>query len=319
MSTARLFFRRSNHLPGSRKRWLLNRNAASMAVAILLTGCALLAPWFAAAEDAPTLLQTWRGTNGDFLGPRGLCADSTGSVYVADTGRGRFQKFSSSGSFLAERSVDSDLAGPSPAPWDIAVGPDGHVYVSVGTHLLVYDASLAYERGWLGSVDMHSLAVDPTGQFIFATYSTNMYKYRISDGALLGSWQYSAGFPISLGFGVGPSGNLYVASSGFVQKFSTDGAFLGQWKPVGDAIAIAVDSQEHVYVTEGSAFAGKYDAAGTLLARWPVDGPDHVDLAVDGARNIYMLSSGAVTIYKFGNAAVPAVRKSWGTLKTLYR
>jgi sugar lactone lactonase YvrE len=62
------------------------------------------------------------GAPGQFLSPTGIGLDAGGRLYVADKTRRRILRFHASGNF------DMEFATPG-EPDDVAVGPDGNVYV----------------------------------------------------------------------------------------------------------------------------------------------------------------------------------------------
>jgi len=67
---------------------------------------------------------------GLFMGPIGIAIDGAGNVYIADPGNHRIQKFSSSGSLLSY--WVSGPPGYLGSPTDVAIGPDGAIYVIDG-------------------------------------------------------------------------------------------------------------------------------------------------------------------------------------------
>jgi sugar lactone lactonase YvrE len=208
---------------------------------------------------------------------------------------------------------------------DVAISSDGTYYVSSYGVFNVFGLDLSWQRQWIGANGC--LALDPTGQYLYTTLDIYMHKYRVGDGALVGSWQYAGNSPgIQLGLGVGPSGTVYTASDGYVQTFSADGTFLGHWQPVSPfyAGAVTVDTDEDVYVVAGAPEGTelqKYTRTGALI--WRVATPPAVsgllDLAVDGSRNIYIVCESPSQVLKFGYPAVPVLKHSWGQLKRHYR
>jgi DNA-binding beta-propeller fold protein YncE len=128
---------------------------------------------------------------GQFQRPRGIAVAPDGSLYIADTGNHRIQHLSVDGKVLAVWGQFGDLAqgeaaappGTFNAPWDVAVGPDGSVYVadtwnqriqvfapdpSMSVYTPVREWSIA---GWYGeSLDNKPyLAVDGQGHLFAAT------------------------------------------------------------------------------------------------------------------------------------------------------
>lgn len=288
---------------------------AALAFTLALATCVRVVD-VACAEDPPTFLTSW----GDFNQPHGLGVDSVGNIYVADTGHSKLQRFDSQGTLTGEWVPPPEIRGSFGAPYDAAPSADGHIYVSGGGAIAVLDASLHLQRYWIAN-PANSLALDPTGLYLYTTTYIYMYKYRISDGALVGSWQYSGNDRVSMGFAVGPSGTIYAGSDGYVQKFTADGVFIGQWQPDSPVQAIAIDSQEHVYLTANGSKAAKYTSGGLLLSSWNTQGPGGAlwDIGLDASLNIYILSNDAAVVLKYGYPAVPTLRKSWGSLKRRYR
>jgi len=56
--------------------------------------------------------------------------DSSGNVYVADTGNHRIQKFNASGEFLAKWGSEGTGDGQFDCPYGVAVDSNGNVYVA---------------------------------------------------------------------------------------------------------------------------------------------------------------------------------------------
>ena len=301
--------------PGtSGSSWLANLFRVAVPMFAIAVAMCVQSVGVARAEDPPTFLTSW----GDFSFPHGLGVDATGNVYVADTGHSKVQKFSSQGTLMGEWVPPPEIQGSFGQPYDVAPSADGHIYVSGGGAIAVLDDALNLQRYWIAN-PANSLALDPTGQFLYTTTYIYMYKYRISDGALVGSWQYAGNNQVSIGLAVGPSGTVYAGSDGYVQKFTADGAFLGHWQPTAGVGAIAVDAQEHIYMTTGADSVFKYTSDGTLLSGWHALGNSLVDIGLDANLNIYIMAYSTRNVLKYGYPAVPAVRKSWGSLKNLYR
>jgi len=68
--------------------------------------------------------------DGKFYYPEGIATDLNGSVYVADSGNNRIQKFDSSGNFIAKWGSYGSEDGKFAWPAGIAIDPDGYMYVS---------------------------------------------------------------------------------------------------------------------------------------------------------------------------------------------
>ena len=55
---------------------------------------------------------------------------SDGSIYIADTGYDRIQKFTPEGEFVSKWGTEGTGPGQFQSPINIAVAPDGSVYVA---------------------------------------------------------------------------------------------------------------------------------------------------------------------------------------------
>jgi DNA-binding beta-propeller fold protein YncE len=113
---------------------------------------------------------------GQFYAPQGIGLDASGRIYVADYD-GRISRFLADGTFDMEFRT-----GVTPS--DVAVGPDGNIYVvgyvvdyvsSVyqyspnGTFQLKFDSPAGLDLAW-------RIAIGPTG----AMYITEQYAHRVS-------------------------------------------------------------------------------------------------------------------------------------------
>ena len=67
--------------------------------------------------------------NGQFRGSVDIAVDSSGNVYVVDTGNDRVQKFDSNGTFIRTLGSNGTGNGQFSSPESIAVDSSGNVYV----------------------------------------------------------------------------------------------------------------------------------------------------------------------------------------------
>jgi len=128
-----------------------------------------------------TLLATFGSTGsgpGQFQDPQGIALDASGRIYVADYTRARILRFLPDGTF------DMEFTTPI-APTDVAVGPDGNLYV-VG-----FDVAQGYEYspsgvqllafappdGFFGAF---RIAIGATGaMYVAEQYHTRITRFQI--------------------------------------------------------------------------------------------------------------------------------------------
>jgi NHL repeat len=173
-----------------------------------------------------------------FIAVDGSSGPSSGDVYVADTGTGLVQKFTSSGALVES--------------WgDQTPTPDG-VLSGVNT---------TYGHFGVGAESIYGIAVDATGNLWLLTWNTEMYEFN-DESALLTQWPVGSG-DNAAGIAVDPAGNLYIVNNGSVysgkigtpevEKFTASGESLGVVNVTTSAIAVDpvadalyVESGEHV-------------------------------------------------------------------------
>lgn len=236
---------------------------------------------------------------GLFARPHGVCVGPDDSVYCTDDLGHAVYKFSADGRLLltlGTRGQPSDTgatsvdyrsirrAGPPfHYPTNVAVGPNGNLYVSDG----------------YGNARVHKFS---------------------ADGRLLTSWGEPGSGPsqfhVPHGIFVDRQGTVYVADreNSRLQLFDLDGKYLGSWTDVARPCQVFVDASGNVYVAELGYRAGMwpgtsppfadatggrlsiFDSQGRLRARWgggedPCAAGDFFaphDVCVDSHGDIYV-------------------------------
>jgi tripartite motif-containing protein 71 len=204
--------------------------------------------------------------------------DGEGNVYVLESGNLRVEKFDRDRNLVLAWGSFGTGDGQFVGPTDIAVAPDGTVYVA------------DTERR-----DVQKFA--PDGTFLTKVSPTGP----------------AGGFDGVARIGIDPHGNLYVPDVTRVHKFAPDGTLLLTFgsEGTGDGqflapIDAAADAAGTVYVSDAATNRVQaFDAEGRFLAGWGGEGtasgqfrePDA--LALDGAGNIYVLDFGNQRVQKF--------------------
>ncbi len=169
---------------------------------------------------------------GQFMEPWGIAVDAEDNVYVADTWNHRIQKFTAQGEFLLQwgtygefEARDFNGRGAFYGPRDVAVGPEGDVYVTDtgNKRVQVFDAEGEFLLDFGGSGNAPGQLNEPVG-------------IDVSD-----------------------AGEIYVVDTWNqrIQVFNTSGGYLRQWSvPVWDVTNpeikpyLTLDGSDVVYVTD---------------------------------------------------------------------
>ena len=212
-----------------------------------------------------------------FLTPHGLTVDAENNVWVTDVQYHQVYKFSHDGELLmtlGEEKVPGWDETHFDQPTDVAVAPDGMVYVSDGygnNRVAVFDSEgkFKFEWGIAGENDgqfnlPHGIARDSNGRIYVADRSNSRVQVFESDGTFVDAWQ-SEEIGRPWGMAVGADGTLYVVDGGdpnpmgvqrsrivrmtlsgeVLDSFGSYGQYDGQMDWPHD---VGVDSEGSVYV-----------------------------------------------------------------------
>jgi sugar lactone lactonase YvrE len=192
-----------------------------------------------------TMFQGGKGAGrGQFDFSRGVTADHSGNILVADTNNGRIQKFSPAGVYLNLIGSPGSNAGELREPNGLAVDSKGNVYVAdTGNHRV---------------------------------------QKLSADGRFIAEWRGPApGFYGPRDIWITPDDFVYVVDQGRsrIVKLDTNGAVLATWGSQGpddgqfdEPTAVAVDAKrERVYVADPR--HGRiqvFDTSGKFVSKWTV-------------------------------------------------
>ena len=218
---------------------------------------------------------------GQFTSPNGIAIDDQNNVYVADGRRGeltnqnhRIQKFDANGKFLLSFGAEGNGPGQFTNPWDIAVGPDGNLYVTDENNgVQIFDNTGQY-KGRVGSFGLADdeiktplhVTVDKKGtvyvaddRFIGNGKATPSVARFDKNGVYQGRLHFPTADVYVQGLAVDANNTLYIATYVGVYYyvdgnpkaallFTTGGK--GVAGRVGGATGIAVDADFNLFITD---------------------------------------------------------------------
>jgi DNA-binding beta-propeller fold protein YncE len=184
---------------------------------------------------------------GQFNEPWGVAVDDAGNVYVADTWNHRIQKFDAQGTYLLNWGTFAQVGMGDASGWgaffgprDVAVGPDGNVYVTDtgNKRVQVFGPEGAFLRQFggggreAGKLDEPvGIALDAAGQiFIVDTWNHRVQVFT-NDGFPLRQWDLASwqiNNPEEKPFLAVHEDRVYVSvpSQGRVLAFTSDGTYV---------------------------------------------------------------------------------------------
>ncbi|MBP2002493.1 streptogramin lyase, partial [Paenibacillus shirakamiensis] len=250
---------------------------------------------------------------GEFNGPSAVAVDSSGNVYVADSGNHRIQKLTLSTNTWSEWKKVGGGAGIGLGefnnPRGVAVDSSGNVYVADSSNHRIQKLTLSTNRWseWrkssgagvtgsgLGEFNFpNGMAVDSSGNiYVGDTFNHRIQKLTLSTNTW-SEWKKVGGgsgsglgeFNNPRGVALDSNGNVYVADSANyrIQKLTLSTNTWSEWKKVGGGTGnglgefispngVAVDRSGNVYVADDGHTVQKLSAANNTWTQSSVIGP----------------------------------------------
>ena len=228
--------------------------------------------------------------NGHFNAPRSIAFGPDGSKYVADTNNHRIQKFDCNGNFILKWGSYGADDGQFKYPGGIAVGPDGSVYVAEGynygynNRIQKFDANGNFVSKWGSYGSANGQFYKPNKISVSSdgfVYVLDYYAIQKFDSN--GTYigrRQGGGYDIA----TAPDGSLYLATSNnTISKLDNSLNIIGQFVGSYYNYAIAVGADGFLYVTNDGR-VDKFDANGTFISSFNGDFnyPKGLAVAADG-------------------------------------
>jgi DNA-binding beta-propeller fold protein YncE len=251
--------------------------------------------------------------SGQFADALGVAVNSTGFIYVADSGNNTVAIFNSTGSLINALSVSG--------PRSVAINSTDFVYVVGSSNTVqVFDKNGNLVNTFGTFVTPYGVAINSTG-FVYVTdIGTNSVSVFDVNGNLVNTFGTPGSgdgqFQDPIGVAINSTGFVYVADFGNnrVQIFDANGNFInesiesGYTQPWG----IAINSSDVVYVSYRSGRVGVFDTNNNLVNTF-FTGTSYGD-AVDSSSNIYLAMGNRVSELSSSGHILLSIPNSTGQL-----
>ncbi len=248
-----------------------------------------------ANDEAASELKSFSSFGGSGSGggalekPVGVAVDSSGNVWVADTGHDRVQEFNSKGEFVREFGAEGKEDGEFKEPRGIAVSAAGNVYVADDGNKRVQEFNSKGEF-------IRTIGSEGTGEGKFE----NLVGVAVDGEGHV--WTLDRGSPVYEG-GYVPRVEEFTAEGVFMKQFGKEGKEKGEFKePKG----IAVDSKGDVWVSDtGNERVQEFKSSGEWVRAFGAEGTGNgqfekpIGLAFDSEGDLWVADSGNDRVQRF--------------------
>lgn len=274
--------------------------------------------------SVPTFVSNF-ATN--FTAPTGIAIDSSGDIYVVDSGNSQIKKFDPNGNLLLSWGSIGSENGQLLHPNGIFIGKK-YVYVADTGNARIDmfnkdNGEFIYSWGSYGNSKgtFHTpvgLAADSREDLLVADSGRNTIQEFNTQFTFMNEFQSLltdyGNFTATSGIALDSKGNIYASSpddkilefssiGNFVNFFGSQGSEEGRFN---NPTAIAIDSKGNFYVADTSNHRiQKFDPYGNFVLSWGSAGTladqfeEPVGLAIDQSNNIYVVDEKNNNIQKF--------------------
>jgi sugar lactone lactonase YvrE len=285
----------------------------------------------------PTFVSTFGSSN--FSNPTGITIDSSGDIYVIDSGNSKIKKFDSSGKLLYSWGSSGSGNGQFIHPNGIVVGKK-YVYIADtgNARIQMFDKNGTFVYAWGGYGDspgmFHTptaLAFDESGN-LFVTDSGGD-SIQVFDSHYVFTYEVTPLLTEGGNFS-GTNGIVFDSQNHFfasaidnkILKFSDSGNFINFFGSSGNEkgrfnnpASMAMDSNGNLYVADTNNHQiQKFDPDGNFILSFGSEGnsvgqfEEPVGLAIDSSDSIYVVDKGNNSIQKFAlYGVVKTIAPAW--------
>ncbi|HET6458557.1 MAG TPA: NHL repeat-containing protein [Nitrosopumilaceae archaeon] len=215
---------------------------------------------------------SYDSTNGHFYAPTSIAINSTGFIFVADTGNDRVQIFDSSGNWKKTIGKTGYISVQFSSPRGIAINSTGFIFVADtgNDRIQIFDSSGNWKKSFgmfgFNSGQFHEpydIAINSTG-FIFVADAANN-RVQIFDSS--GNWKKSFGeagnasgqFYLPTGIAINNNGFIFVADqiNHRIQILDSSGSWMKSFDEADNApfkyyqsYGIAINSTGFIFVAD---------------------------------------------------------------------
>jgi DNA-binding beta-propeller fold protein YncE len=265
-----------------------------------------------------------------FNSPKAITIGPDGHIQIVDHNYNslmgdsyRILKFDKDMNFISDWGKYGVDDGQFKYPSDIAVGPDGSIYIVDAGNKRVqkFNADGEFISKWSGGYGYGSfnspfgVAVSDDG-YVYITDSIGRSVWKFdNEGFVLKKWRWSGpaswfgGIPY--GIDIDSGGYVFVTDdlNNTIQKFDKDGLYNSVLYGFSSPNDVSVSVDGYIYVADGGIIK-KFDKNQNFIRSWPTGGSS---IAVDHEGFIYSASAFKNSIEKYDNDGV--LLKKWGSSK----
>jgi len=273
-------------------------------------------------------------SDGQFLRPAGITLDSSGNIYVVDSGNNRIQKFDNTYKYITQWGSSGNGDGQFSNPTEMAIDSSGNIYVvdNGNNRIQKFNSAGVYITQWGGTgsgdgqfLGPNGIAIDSSGNVYVVDMGNSRIEEFTSSGTYITQWNGSGisggGFYFPMGIVIDSAGNIYISDSNNyrILKFTSSMSYITQWGNKGPGLGqffgrpldMAIDSSGNIYVVDVDNRIQEFTSSGAPITQWGElgTGDGQFDypwgITGDSAGYIYVTDLNNNRVEKFGPCPIP--------------